>query len=90
MRDALTAAQAIGYKEFVPVIEDGADLDEAIAAVKQASRRYAKRQLTWFRADPRIAWIDVTELSARRGGGRRARCARLVGTIGRGRATVQT
>lgn len=62
-RDALTAAQAIGYKEFVPVIEDGADLGEAVAAVKQATRRYAKRQLTWFRADPRIAWIDVTELS---------------------------
>jgi tRNA dimethylallyltransferase len=63
LRDALTAAQAIGYKEFVPVIEDGADLDEAVAAVKQASRRYAKRQLTWFRADPRITWVDVTGVS---------------------------
>jgi tRNA dimethylallyltransferase len=63
-RDALTATQAIGYKEFVPVIERGADLDEAIVAVKQASRRYAKRQLTWFRSDPRISWIDVTEMSA--------------------------
>jgi tRNA dimethylallyltransferase len=63
LRDALTAAQAIGYKEFVPVIEQGADLDEAVASVKRASRRYAKRQLTWFRADPRVAWLDVTELS---------------------------
>lgn len=62
-RDALTAAQAIGYKELVPVIEDGADLDDAVAAIKQASRRYAKRQLTWFRADERIEWIDVTDLS---------------------------
>jgi len=62
-RDALTATQAIGYKEFVPVIEDGAELGAAIAAVKQASRRYAKRQLTWFGSDPRIAWIDVTELT---------------------------
>lgn len=62
-REALTAAQAIGYKELVPVIETGTGLDEAIAAIKQASRRYAKRQLTWFRADPRIHWIDVTELS---------------------------
>ncbi|MDI6711809.1 MAG: tRNA (adenosine(37)-N6)-dimethylallyltransferase MiaA [Anaerosomatales bacterium] len=59
-REALTARQAIGYKELVPVLETGAPLDEAVAAIKQASRRYAKRQMTWFRADPRIAWIDVT------------------------------
>ncbi len=62
-RAALTASQAIGYKEFVPVIESGADLDEAVASVKQATRRYAKRQLTWFRSDPRLAWIDVAKLS---------------------------
>jgi tRNA dimethylallyltransferase len=62
-RDALTAQQAIGYKELVPVVEASASLDEAVAAIKQASRRYAKRQLTWFRADPRIVWLDVTDLS---------------------------
>lgn len=62
-RDAVTAAQAIGYKELVPVIEDGAPLAEAVSAIKQATRRYAKRQLTWFRADPRIHWIDVTDMS---------------------------
>jgi tRNA dimethylallyltransferase len=62
-RDAVTAAQAIGYKELVPVIEEGADLAEAVAAIKQASRRYAKRQLTWFRADPRVRWLNVTDLS---------------------------
>ncbi|MCL4079628.1 tRNA (adenosine(37)-N6)-dimethylallyltransferase MiaA [Coriobacteriia bacterium Es71-Z0120] len=59
-REALTARQAIGYKELVPVIEKGAPLDQAVAAIRQATRRYAKRQLTWFRADPRIRWIDVT------------------------------
>jgi tRNA dimethylallyltransferase len=63
LRDALTAAQAIGYKELVPVIEEDADLETAIAQVKQASRRYAKRQLTWFRGDARIHWIDVSDLS---------------------------
>lgn len=63
-RDAVTASQAIGYKELVPVIEEGADADAAIDAIKQASRRYAKRQLTWFRADSRITWLDVTGLSA--------------------------
>jgi len=62
-RDALTATQAIGYKELVPVLEGEASLSEAVAQIKQASRRYAKRQLTWFRADPRTTWIDVTELS---------------------------
>lgn len=63
LHDALTAAQAIGYKELVPVIEAGADLDAAVAAIKQATRRYAKRQLAWFRADPRVRWIDVTGLT---------------------------
>jgi tRNA dimethylallyltransferase len=63
LREALTAQQAIGYKELVPVIEGRADLAEATDAIKLASRRYAKRQLTWFRADPRILWLDVTEMS---------------------------
>jgi len=62
-RDALTASQAIGYKELVPVVEGEADLDAAVAEIAQASRRYAKRQLTWFNADPRITWIDVTDRS---------------------------
>ncbi len=62
-RDALTAAQAIGYKELVPVVEGKAALGEAVEQVKRASRRYAKRQLTWFAADPRVTWLDVTELS---------------------------
>jgi tRNA dimethylallyltransferase len=62
-RDALTAAQAIGYKELVPVIEGRVPLQTATAEIKHASRRYAKRQLTWFRADPRIVWLDVTGLS---------------------------
>ena len=63
-RDALTAQQAIGYKELVLVVEGIAQLDDAVADIKRATRRYAKRQLTWFRADPRVRWIDVTALSA--------------------------
>jgi len=62
-REALTAAQAIGYKELVPVLETGQDLREAVPLIKQATRRYAKRQITWFKADPRIQWIDVTNMS---------------------------
>jgi len=62
-RTGLTAAQAIGYKELVSVVEDGADLQEAVVAIKRATRRYAKRQLTWFRADPRVRWLDVTNMA---------------------------
>jgi len=59
-RDALTSAQAIGYKEFVPVLDGNADLKTAVESVKRATRRYAKRQMTWLRADPRIRWLDIT------------------------------
>lgn len=60
LREALTASQAIGYKEFVPVVDGEGDLEAAIEDVARASRRYAKRQLTWFRADPRIHWINLS------------------------------
>lgn len=63
LRDALTAAQAIGYKELVGVIEGERPLEEAVEEIKRSSRRYAKRQLTWFRADSRVQWLDVTGLS---------------------------
>ena len=55
-----TALQAIGYKEFLPVLAGGRPVEEAAAEVKQASRRYAKRQLTWFRRNPAIRWIHRT------------------------------
>jgi len=63
LRSTLTASQAIGYKEFVQVVEGKTELDEAVELVKQASRRYAKRQLTWFRADPRVVWINHDDMS---------------------------
>ena len=62
-RHSLTSAQAIGYKELVAVLDGKRTLEDAASAVKQATRRYVKRQLTWFRADPRIVWMDVTDLS---------------------------
>ena len=52
-----TAMQAIGYKEFLPVLTEGADLAQAVEAVKRESRHYAKRQLTWFRRNPEVFWI---------------------------------
>lgn len=52
-----TAMQAIGYKEFVAALHGESTLDEAAQQVKQSSRRYAKRQLTWFRRNPENIWL---------------------------------
>lgn len=55
-----TALQAIGYKEFVDALDGRCTLTEAADKVRQASRRYAKRQLTWFRRNPDIHWLTRT------------------------------
>lgn len=52
-----TALQAIGYKEFFPVLSGEGSLEAAVEKCKQESRRYAKRQLTWFRRNQQIHWI---------------------------------
>ena len=54
---ASTAMQAIGYKEFVAAMEGRATVEEAADQVRQASRHYAKRQLTWFRRNKNIHWL---------------------------------
>lgn len=60
-RDAYrTAAQAIGYKEFFPYFEGTAPLDACTEKLKQASRNYAKRQLTWFRHMDGVVWLDAS------------------------------
>ena len=52
-----TAMQAIGYKEFVAALDGQCTLEEAADLVRMSSRRYAKRQLTWFRRNKKIHWI---------------------------------
>ena len=52
-----TSMQAIGYKEFVAALEGKVTIEEAAEEVKQASRRYAKRQLTWFRRNKSFHWL---------------------------------
>jgi len=52
-----TAMQAIGYKEFVAALEGQCTIEEAADLVRQSSRRYAKRQLTWFRRNKNIHWL---------------------------------
>ncbi len=58
------AMQAIGYKEIVCALRGEMSLDTAISLIKQGSRRYAKRQWTWFRRDERTKWFDWSEYSS--------------------------
>lgn len=60
-----TAAQAIGYKEFFPYFEQTAELAICVDKLKQASRNYAKRQLTWFRRMENICWLDAGALDVK-------------------------
>lgn len=53
--------QAIGYKELYEYFENRTTLQEAIEQLKQNSRRYAKRQLTWFRNKMNVTWFDMSE-----------------------------
>jgi tRNA dimethylallyltransferase len=54
-----TAMQGIGYKEIARALDGDISLETAIAQIKQATRNYAKRQLTWFRRDERVQWVDA-------------------------------
>ena len=56
-----TAMQAIGYKEFVAALDGLCTMEEAADEVRKASRRYAKRQLTWFRRNEKIHWLTRRE-----------------------------
>ena len=60
----LVSMQGIGYKEFFPYLENKTGLDETTEILKRNSRKYAKRQLTWFRRDNRIKWIDVKQFDS--------------------------
>lgn len=60
---AVTAGQAIGYKELLEALEGRLTLDEAVELVKARTRRYAKRQLSWFRNDGRVRWIDLDSVA---------------------------
>ncbi len=58
-----TAANAIGYKELIPYFENEMSLAECIDKIKQETRRYAKRQLTWFRRNDSIEWVVIDDFS---------------------------
>lgn len=51
--------QGLGYKEMIPYIQGSLPLLSCVETLKRESRHFAKRQITWFRADPRIDWLDI-------------------------------
>lgn len=59
----VTAGQAIGYKEILEALSGRVELEEAVELVKRRTRRYAKRQLSWFRHDGRVRWLEMGEVS---------------------------
>ena len=56
-----TARQAIGYKELFSAFDGNCTIEQAISDIKQESRRYAKRQMTWFRRNNQIQWLTFDE-----------------------------
>lgn len=62
-KQGLTARQAIGHKELQPYIDGNITLVEAVENLKRETRRYAKRQLTWFRRNENINWLYADEMS---------------------------
>ena len=59
-----TACQAIGYKELIPYFENKCNLSECLDKIKQETRHYAKRQLTWFRRVDGISWIETDKFDS--------------------------
>lgn len=57
----LNALQTVGYREFFDCFDGRVTRDEAVKLIKRNTRRYAKRQLTWFRRDPEIRWFSPTD-----------------------------
>ena len=58
LRRGKTASRALGYAQFLKVVDGEADEAQAAEETIAATRKFARRQLTWFRADPRISWLD--------------------------------
>ncbi|MBQ3552970.1 MAG: tRNA (adenosine(37)-N6)-dimethylallyltransferase MiaA [Clostridia bacterium] len=61
---SLPAVKALGCKQLFDYFDGNCTIDDAIELIKMESRRYAKRQITWFKRDTRIRWFDVTQYAA--------------------------
>jgi tRNA dimethylallyltransferase len=60
-----TASQAIGYRQVISYLRGGLTRDEAVTETQSLTRRYARRQMSWFRRDPQVVWWSVDEEGAR-------------------------
>ena len=60
LRDGRTASRALGYQQVLAHLDGELTLDEARAETVQATRRFVRRQRSWFRRDPRVRWLDAT------------------------------
>ncbi|GAA3694879.1 tRNA (adenosine(37)-N6)-dimethylallyltransferase MiaA [Arthrobacter ginkgonis] len=60
LRQGRTAARAIGYSQFLEVLDGTATVAEAAERTVVATRQFARRQITWFTADPRVHWLEAT------------------------------
>jgi tRNA dimethylallyltransferase len=63
----LKAMQALGYRQVTAYLDGRISREECVQTIKREHRRYAKRQLTWFRADPEIIWYPPEHLDGMRG-----------------------
>jgi tRNA dimethylallyltransferase len=54
----LKPMKAIGYRHIIGYLKGDWDLDEAVRLTQRDTRRYAKRQITWFKADPEVVWVN--------------------------------
>ncbi len=62
-KELINSLNTVGYKEIISFLNDEISIERAIELIKRNTRRYAKRQMTWFRKDDRIEWFDLDEQS---------------------------
>jgi tRNA dimethylallyltransferase len=65
LREGITASRALGYQQLLRHLDGEGTLDDARAETIKATRRFARRQESWFRRDPRVHWLDATAPEAR-------------------------
>jgi len=56
----ITSKQALGYRQVLDYLEEKIPLDECVSRIKQKTRHFAKRQITWLKHDPRVVWVDIS------------------------------
>ena len=61
LREGRTARKALGYQQFLRVVDGESSVSAAVGETITATRQFARRQLTWFRADPRVQWLDWSQ-----------------------------